>query len=140
MLHISLKNTSGWGLLMKQHSNFSRENDKHSHKAGNFFPQKDFLCLLIYYNCSRWGIYFFRCKDFSVHLFARFHFMNRNVYLATLIFCSYLRVSGREQLCAIKFYSNNSEEMQKYYPFKRVILQYKTSQIQYSCTATEMFQ
>ena len=96
--------------------------------------------LLIYYNCSSWGIYFFCCKDFSVHLFARFHFMNTNVYLATLIFCSYLRVSGREQLCAIKFYSNNSEEMQKYYPFKRVILQYKTSQIQYSCTAPEMFQ
>ena len=133
MLHISLKNTSGWGLLMKQHSNFSRENDKNSHK--------DFLCLLIYYNCSRWGIYFFRCKDFSVHLFASFHFMNRNVYLFILIFCSYLRVSGREQLfCAIKFYSNTSEEMQKYYPFKRVILQYKTSQIQYSCTSPDMFQ
>ena len=31
---------------------------------------------------------FFSCKDFSVHLFAGFHFMNTNVYLAMLIFCS----------------------------------------------------
>ena len=105
-------------------------------------PQRDFLCLLIYCNCSRLGIqYFFRCKDFSVHLFARFHFMNTNIYLAMLIFCNYLWVMGREQLfCAIKFYSNTSEEMQKYYTFKRVFLQYKTSEIQYFSTTPEMFE
>ena len=94
----------------------------------DFLPQKDFLCLLIYCNCSHLGIkYFFRCKDFSVHLFARFHFMNTNIYLAMLIFCNYLWVMGSEQLfCAIKFYSNTSEEMQKYYTFKRVFLQQRT--------------
>ena len=59
------------GLLMKQHSNFSRENDKHSHKGGDFLPQKDFLCLLIYYN-ARVGEYniFFAVKIF---LFACLH-------------------------------------------------------------------
>ena len=107
-----------------------------------FFARKRFF-LSIYCNCSCWGIqYFFRFKDFSVRLFARFHFMNKNVYLAMLIFCSCRsRRYGREQLfCPIKIYSNTSDEMQKYYTFKRVFLQYKTSAIQYLFTALEMFQ
>ena len=107
-----------------------------------FFARKRFF-LSIYCNCSCWGIqYFFRFKDFSVRLFARFHFMNKNVYLAMLIFCSCRsRRYGREQLfCPIKIYSNTSDEMQKYYTFKRVFLQYKTSAIQYFFTAPEMFQ
>ena len=107
-----------------------------------FFGRKIFF-LSIYCNCSCWGIqHFFRFKDFSVRLFARFHFMNKNVYLAMLIFCSCRsRRYGREQLfCPIKIYSNTSDEMQKYYTFKRVFLQYKTSAIQYFFTAPEMFQ
>ena len=122
MLHISLKNTSGWGLLMKQHSYFPHEKDKHSHKGG-FFCQKN-IFLSIYCNCSCWGIqYFFRFKDFSVRLFARFHFMNKNVYLAMLIFCSCRsRRYGREQLfCPIKIYSNTSHEMQKHYTFNSIL-------------------
>ena len=70
-----------------------------------FFARKRFL-LSIYCNCSCWGIqYFFRFKDFSVRLFARFHFMNKNVYLAMLIFCSCRsRRYGREQpFCPIRF-------------------------------------
>ena len=108
----------------------------------DFFPKKRFS-LSIYCNCSCWGIqYFFRCKDFSVRLLGRFHFMNKNVYLAMLIFCSCRsRRYGREQLfCPIKIYSNTSDDMQKYYTFKRVFLQYKTSAIQYFFTAPEMFQ
>ena len=108
----------------------------------DFFARKIFFPS-IYCNCSCWGIqYFFRFKDFSVRLFARFHFMNKNVYLAMLIFCSCRsRRYGREQLfCPIKIYSNTSDEMQKYYTFKRVFLQYKTSAIQYLFTALEMFQ
>ena len=108
----------------------------------DFFPKKRFS-LSIYCNCSCWGIqYFFRCKDFSVRLLGHFHFMNKNVYLAMLIFCSCRsRRYGREQLfCPIKIYSNTSDEMQKYYTFKRVFLQYKTSAIQYFFTAPEMFQ
>ena len=67
--------------------------------------------------------YFFRCKDFSVRLFARFHFMNKNVYLAMLIFCSCRsRRYGREQLfCPIKIYSNTSDEMQKHYTFNSIL-------------------
>ena len=42
MLHISLKNASGWGLLMKQHSYFPPEKDKHSHKGGMFAKKKIF--------------------------------------------------------------------------------------------------
>ena len=72
----------------------------------------------------------------------RFHFMNKNVYLAMLIFCSCRsRRYGREQLfCPIKIYSNTSDEMQKYYTFKRVFLQYRTSTIQYFSTAPERFE
>ena len=67
--------------------------------------------------------YFFRCKDFSVRLFARFHFMNKNVYLAMLIFCSCRsRRYGREQLfCPIKIYSNTSDEMHKHYTFNSIL-------------------
>ena len=120
MLHISLKNTSGWGLLMKQHSYFPHEKDKHSHKGG-FFCQKN-IFLSIYCNCSCWGIqYFFRFKDFSVRLFARFHFMNKNVYLAMLIFCSCRsRRYGREQpFCPIKIYSNTSRRNAKVLYFQK---------------------
>ena len=108
----------------------------------DFFARKIFF-LSIYCNCSCWGIqYFFRFKDFSVRLFARFHFMNKNVYLAMLIFCSCRsRRYGREQLfCPIKIYSNTSDEMQKYYTFKRVFLQYRTSTTQYFSTAPERFE
>ena len=71
-----------------------------------------------------------------------FHFMSKNVYLAMLIFCSCRsRRYGREQLfCPIKIYSNTSDEMQKYYTFKRVFLQYRTSTIQYFSTAPERFE
>ena len=107
-----------------------------------FFPKNDFLYQFI--ATAHVGEYsiFFRCKDFSVRLLGRFHFMNKNVYLAMLIFCSCRsRRYGREQLfCPIKIYSNTSDEMQKYYTFKRVFLQYKTSAIQYFFTAPEMFQ
>ena len=142
MLHISLKNTSGWGLLMKQHSYFPHEKDKHSHKGGIFLPQKDFFYQFIATAVVGEYSIFFRCKYFSVRLLARFHFMNKNVYLAMLVFCSCRsRRYGREQLfCPIKIYSNTSDEMQKYYTFKRVFLQYKTSEIQYFFTTPEMFE
>ena len=107
-----------------------------------FFARKRFF-LSIYCNCSCWEIqHFFRFKDFSVRLFARFHFMNKNVYLTMLIFCSCRsRRYRREQpFCPIKIYSNTSDKMQKYYTFKRVFLQYKTSAIKYLFTALEMFQ
>ena len=127
---------------MKQHSYFPHEKGKHSHKGG-FFCQKtifsiNLLQLLMLGNT----VFSFRCKDFSVRLLGRFHFMNKNVYLAMLIFCSCRsRRYGREQpFCPIKIYSNTSDEMQKYYTFKRVFLQYKTSAIQYFFTAPEMFQ
>ena len=72
----------------------------------------------------------------------RFHFMNKNIYLAMLIFCSCRsRRYGREQLfCPIKIYSNISDEMQKHYTFKRVFLQYRTSTIQYFSTTPERFE
>ena len=47
MLHISLKNTSGWGLLMKQHSYFPHEKDKHSHKGGIFCQKNIFSINLL---------------------------------------------------------------------------------------------
>ena len=54
-----------------------------------FCHKKIFFCILIYYNCSHWGSSCSFCyKDFSVHLLARFHFMNTNIYLTILIFCS----------------------------------------------------
>ena len=126
---------------MKQHSNFPREKDKHSHKGGIFCHKEIFMSINLLQLLTFGNTIFFSFNDFSVHLFARFHFMNTNIYLAMLIFCNYLWVMGREQLfCAIKFYSNTSEEMQKYYTFKRVFLQYKTSEIKYFFTAPEMFE
>ena len=115
---------------------------KHSHKGGIFCQKKIFSINLLQLLMLGNTVFFFRFKDFSVRLFARFHFMNKNVYLAMLIFCSCRsRRYGREQLfCPIKIYSNTSDEMQKYYTFKRVFLQYKTSEIQYFFTDPEMFE
>ena len=115
---------------------------KHSHKGGIFCQKKIFSINLLQLLMLGNTVFFFRFKDFSVRLFARFHFMNKNVYLAMLIFCSCRsRRYGREQLfCPIKIYSNTSDEMQKYYTFKRVFLQYRTSTIQYFSTAPERFE
>ena len=88
-----------------------------------FLAEKDFFYQFI--ATAHVGEYsiFFRFKDFSVRLFARFHFMNKNVYLAMLIFCSCRsRRYGREQLfCPIKIYSNTSDEMQKHYTFNSIL-------------------
>ena len=121
MLHISLKNTSGWGLLMKQHSYFPHEKDKHSHKGGFFCQKKIFSINLLQLLMLGNTVFFFRFKDFSVRLFARFHFMNKNVYLAMLIFCSCRsRRYGREQpFCPIKIYSNTSRRNAKVLYFQK---------------------
>ena len=103
-----------------------------------FLAEKDFFYQFIATaHVGEYSIFF----DLKTFLFVCLHFMNKNVYLAMLIFCSCRsRRYGREQpFCPIKIYSNTSDEMQKYYTFKRVFLQYKTSAIQYLFTALEMF-
>ena len=96
-----------------------------------FFARKIFF-LSIYCNCSCWGIqYFFRCKDFSVRLLARFHFMNKHVYLAVLIFCSCRsRRYGREQLFVPLRFTQTPQTK-----CKSIILS-----IQYFFPAPEMFE
>ena len=86
-----------------------------------FLAEKDFFYQFI--ATAHVGEYsiFFRFKDFSVRLFARFHFMNKNVYLAMLIFCSCRsRRYGREQpFCPIKIYSNTSRRNAKVLYFQK---------------------
>ena len=115
----------------------------HFHKGifciKNFFLPINLLHLLILRNL----IFFFCCKDFSVHLFARFHFMNTNVYLAMLIFCSCRSRRYRKRatiFVPLRFTQTPQKKCKSIVLFKRVFLQYKTSEIQYCFTAPEMFE
>ena len=109
-----------------------------------FFATKRFFSVYWFIaTACVWEYNFFSCKDFSVHLFAGFHFMNTNVYLAMLIFCSCRSRRYRKRatiFVPLRFTQTPQKKCKSIVLFKRVFLQYKTSEIQYCLTAPEMFE